>query len=87
MSLAARFHRQQFHPARSGALRYGDDLDVDVLTTRANPANLDGRRGASADRYEFHQADIANRAQLDELMTRHQFSSVVGTLRGVPRGS
>ena len=51
--------------------------NVDVLTYAGNPANLDGVAEQYGERYEFHQADIANRAQLDALMTKHQFYAVV----------
>lgn len=51
--------------------------NVDVLTYAGNPANLDGIAEQYADRYEFHQVDIANRAQIEALMTKHQFYAVV----------
>src|ERR1700761_8888055 len=51
--------------------------NVDVLTYAGNPHNLDGVAEKHGDRYEFYQADIANRAQIDALMRQHQFFAVV----------
>lgn len=51
--------------------------NVDVLTYAGNPRNLDGVAEQYGDRYEFYQADIANRAQIDALMRQHQFFAVV----------
>src|SRR3954467_11976213 len=51
--------------------------NVDVLTYAGNPANLAGVADQYGERYEFYQADIANRAQIDALMAKHQFFAVV----------
>jgi dTDP-glucose 4,6-dehydratase len=51
--------------------------NVDVLTYAGNLANLEGVTEAHGDRYEFFKADIANADQMDELMTEHQFYTVI----------
>lgn len=51
--------------------------NLDVLTYAGNPANLEGVAEQYGDRYEFYRADIANPAQVDALMTKHQFYAVV----------
>src|SRR3954463_16667644 len=51
--------------------------NVDVLTYAGNPANLAGVAEQYGERYEFYQADIANRAQMDALMQKHGFFAVI----------
>ena len=51
--------------------------NVDALTYAGNPANLDGVAEKYGERYEFYQADIANRGQIDALMRQHQFFAVI----------
>ncbi len=51
--------------------------NVDALTYAGNPANLEGIAEEFGERYEFYKADIANRAQIDALMAKHQFYAVV----------
>src|SRR5258708_1215974 len=51
--------------------------NVDVLTYAGNPANLAGAAERYGERYEFYQADIANRHQIEALMQKHQFFAVV----------
>ena len=51
--------------------------NVDVLTYAGNLANLDGLAETHGDRYEFFKADIANADQMDELMTEHQFYTII----------
>jgi dTDP-glucose 4,6-dehydratase len=51
--------------------------NVDALTYAGNPANLAGVPEQYGERYEFHQADIANRGQIDALMRKHQFFAVI----------
>src|SRR3954471_20794052 len=51
--------------------------NVDILTYAGNPANLSGVAEQYRDRYEFYQADIGNRGQIEALMRKHQFFAVV----------
>jgi len=51
--------------------------NVDILTYAGNPANLSGVSEQYRDRYEFYQADIGNRGQIEALMRKHQFFAVV----------
>ena len=51
--------------------------NVDVLTYAGNLANLDGVAQEHGERYEFFQADIANAAQMDALMSEHPFYAVI----------
>ncbi|MHA3775269.1 dTDP-glucose 4,6-dehydratase [Verrucomicrobiota bacterium sgz303538] len=51
--------------------------NVDALTYAGNPANLAGVAEQYGDRYEFAKADIANRGQIDEVLSRHPFFAVV----------
>jgi dTDP-glucose 4,6-dehydratase len=51
--------------------------NVDVMTYAGNLANLEGVAEEHGDRYEFFKADIANADQMDELMTEHQFYTVI----------
>lgn len=51
--------------------------NVDALTYAGNPANLAGLAEKYGDRYEFYQADIANRGAIEMLMRQHQFYAVV----------
>lgn len=51
--------------------------NVDALTYAGNPANLAGVAEEYGERYEFAHADIANRAQMEEVFSRHQLYAVV----------
>src|SRR3979409_1442603 len=51
--------------------------NVDILTYAGNPANLDGVVEEHGKRYEFFKADIAEAAQMDELMSRQQIYAVI----------
>lgn len=51
--------------------------NVDALTYAGNPANLAGVAEEYGERYEFAHADIANRAQMEEVFSRHPFFAVV----------
>ena len=51
--------------------------NVDALTYAGNLANLAGVAEQYGERYEFYKADIANRDQIDALMTKHQFFAVI----------
>src|SRR6478735_843748 len=51
--------------------------NVDALTYAGNPANLAGIAEEYGDRYEFHQADIANAQQMEEIFAKHQYFAVV----------
>ncbi len=51
--------------------------NVDVLTYAGNLANLDGVADEFGERYEFLNADIADAAQINALMAKHQFYAVV----------
>ena len=42
--------------------------NVDILTYAGNPANLADVPGKYGERYEFYQADIASRPQIEALM-------------------
>ncbi len=51
--------------------------NVDSLTYAGNPDNLTGIAGQYGDRYEFVQADIADRDAIEALMAKHKFYAVV----------
>jgi dTDP-glucose 4,6-dehydratase len=51
--------------------------NVDALTYAGNPENLNGVAGAYADRYEFHQADIADVAAMDAILAQHKYFAIV----------
>lgn len=51
--------------------------NVDALTYAGNPDNLAGVAEQHAERYEFVQADIADRAAMEEVMTRHKYFAVI----------
>jgi len=51
--------------------------NVDALTYAGNIGNVAGLAEKYGGRYEFAQADIADAAQMDALMSRHQFFAVV----------
>lgn len=51
--------------------------NVDVLTYAGNPASVAGLAEKYGERYEFYQADIGSREQMDALMKKHQFYAVV----------
>ncbi len=51
--------------------------NVDVLTYAGNPDNLAGVAEREGQRYEFYQADIADREAMEEIMSKHKFYAVV----------
>ncbi len=51
--------------------------NVDALTYAGNPENLAGVAGLYGERYEFVQADIADRAAMEAIMTKHKFFAVI----------
>jgi dTDP-glucose 4,6-dehydratase len=51
--------------------------NVDVLTYAGNPANLSGVAEQFGERYEFSKTDIGDRAAIEALLQKHQFSAVV----------
>lgn len=51
--------------------------NVDALTYAGNPENLAGVAEHYGERYEFVQADIADRAAMEEVMTRHKYFAVI----------
>ena len=51
--------------------------NVDALTYAGNPENLAGVAEKFADRYEFHRADIADRAAMDAILARHKYFAIV----------
>lgn len=51
--------------------------NVDALTYAGNPDNLEGVAEDCGERYEFFQADIADRAAMESIMAKHKFFAVV----------
>jgi dTDP-glucose 4,6-dehydratase len=51
--------------------------NIDALTYAGNPANLSGVRERFGDRYEFFQADIADREAIEAILSKAQFDSIV----------
>lgn len=51
--------------------------NVDALTYAGNPENLAGLPEKYAGRYEFHQADIADRAALDAILAQHRYFAII----------
>jgi dTDP-glucose 4,6-dehydratase len=51
--------------------------NVDALTYAGNPASVSDLPATYGDRYEFYKADIANPAQMDALMAKHQYFAVI----------
>jgi dTDP-glucose 4,6-dehydratase len=51
--------------------------NIDALTYAGNPANLSGVQERFGDRYEFFQADIANREAMRAILSKAQFDSIV----------
>jgi len=51
--------------------------NVDALTYAGNPDNLAGVAGQCGQRYEFYQADIADREAMERIMAKHKFFAVV----------
>lgn len=51
--------------------------NVDALTYAGNPENLAEAARDASERYEFHQADIAEPDPIDEVMARHPYFAVV----------
>jgi dTDP-glucose 4,6-dehydratase len=51
--------------------------NVDALTYAGNPENLAGVAEKHDGRYEFHQADIADRGAMDAIFARHKYFAVI----------
>lgn len=51
--------------------------NVDALTYAGNPDNLAGVAEHFGERYEFVQADIADREAMEEVMARHKYFAVI----------
>jgi dTDP-glucose 4,6-dehydratase len=51
--------------------------NVDVLTYAGNPDNLAGVAEKEGVRYEFYQADIADREAMEKIMAKHKFFALV----------
>lgn len=51
--------------------------NVDALTYAGNPENLAGVPEQCGERYEFFQADIADREAMEALMAKHKFYAIV----------
>ncbi len=51
--------------------------NVDALTYAGNPDNLAGVAEQCGDRYEFFQADIADRDAMEKIMAKHKFFAVI----------
>ena len=51
--------------------------NIDALTYAGNPANLSGVRERFGDRYEFFQADIADREAMEAILSKAQFDAIV----------
>ena len=51
--------------------------NVDALTYAGNPDNLAGIAEQYGERYEFVQADIADRAAMEDVMAKHKFFAVI----------
>src|SRR5215475_647233 len=51
--------------------------NVDALTYAGNPDNLAGVAEQCGERYEFYQADIADREAMDRIMAKHKFFAIV----------
>jgi dTDP-glucose 4,6-dehydratase len=51
--------------------------NIDALTYAGNPANLSGVQERFGDRYEFFQADIADREAIEAILSKAQFDSIV----------
>lgn len=51
--------------------------NVDALTYAGNPDNLAGVPEQYGERYEFVQADIADRAAMEAIMTKHKYFAVI----------
>lgn len=51
--------------------------NVDALTYAGNPDNLAGVPAQYGERYEFVQADIADRDAMDALMAKHKFYALI----------
>ncbi|CAN5829220.1 dTDP-glucose 4,6-dehydratase [soil metagenome] len=51
--------------------------NVDALTYAGNPANLAGVAEEYEGRYEFHQADIADRAAMDRILSTHKYFGII----------
>lgn len=51
--------------------------NVDALTYAGSISNVAGLAEEHGERYEFFQADIANAAQIEALMAKHQFYAVI----------
>lgn len=51
--------------------------NVDALTYAGNPDNLAGVAEREGQRYEFFQADIADREAMEKIMAKHKFFAVI----------
>lgn len=51
--------------------------NVDALTYAGNPVNLAGVAEKEGVRYEFYQADIADRDAMEQIMAKHKFFAVI----------
>lgn len=51
--------------------------NVDALTYAGNPDNLAGVAEKEGVRYEFYQADIADRDAMEQIMAKHKFFAVI----------
>src|SRR5690606_29400079 len=51
--------------------------NIDSLTYAGNPANLADVAEKYGSRYEFHQADIAERDAVEKIMAAHKYYAVI----------
>ena len=51
--------------------------NIDALTYAGNPANLSGVQERFGDRYEFFQADIADREAMEAILSKAPFDAIV----------
>lgn len=51
--------------------------NVDALTFAGNPDNLNGIAAQYGERYEFVQADIADRAAMEAVMQKHKYFAII----------
>ena len=51
--------------------------NVDVLSYAGNPENLAGVAEEQADRYEPFQSDIADREEMEAILSQHKFYAIV----------
>ncbi len=60
-----------------GHYRHALISNIDALTYAGNPANLSDLAAEHGERYEFHHADIANTAQMEQIFALHQYFAVI----------